>query len=387
MTAELELLKDIPGYRAILKSVLKAQIQMLMDQLSTHTGEESIVLTASVHDGSLYHLGSEAGKGFLEGKDELKAEFLGFCLKCEHKKEKQDKESLQYGQSHNLLPPSKRQRPRIRPGPYSLSPPSSSSSMRSPPFSQNSTVSSLNQNVTIQHDANDNTGSFMESNESEHVTTAANGNSSQQSNIDDDNDDRPIVKIERDDVRPIVKIERDDVDDENSLPADENWEHNGESEQSQEDPGSSQQGGSHLGGIAFPGLDNAHHDFSSKPLPEISTNDLKQALYPQGNSLNNTSLSNDYFSPQQRKSQFWCRVCNKVLQNRNLFEYHINAHAGVRPFECEICKRKFGSKQVLQTHQRLHSGERPFVCNISNCDRSFTARSGLVYHQRKHHKR
>lgn len=151
-----------------------------------------------------------------------------------------------------------------------------------------------------------------------------------------------------------------------------------------QDAGTSQPASS-LGGIAFPGLDNAHHDFSSKPLPEMSANELKQALYPQGNSINNTSLAYEYFSPQQKKGQYWCQVCNKVLQNRNLFEYHINAHAGVRPFQCEICNRKFGSKQVLQTHQRLHSGERPFKCDIAGCERSFTARSGLVYHRRKHH--
>lgn len=54
-----------------------------MEQLSTQTGEESIVLTASVHDGSLSHLGSVTGKGFLAGRDELKAQFLGFCLSSE----------------------------------------------------------------------------------------------------------------------------------------------------------------------------------------------------------------------------------------------------------------------------------------------------------------
>lgn len=141
-----------------------------------------------------------------------------------------------------------------------------------------------------------------------------------------------------------------------------------------------------FGGIAFPGLDNAHHDFSSRTLPDMSPADVKQALYPQGNSLIHSSLDLDQFSPPQKKgSLYWCHVCNKPLQNKNLYEYHVNAHAGVRPYECEICNRKFGSKQVLQTHQRLHSGERPFKCTKPGCDRSFTARSGLVYHFNKHH--
>lgn len=77
---DLELLKEIPGYKAILKSVIKTQIQLLIEQLSDHTGEESIILTASINDGTLSHLGSNRGKGFLEGRDEIKSQFLGYCL-------------------------------------------------------------------------------------------------------------------------------------------------------------------------------------------------------------------------------------------------------------------------------------------------------------------
>ena len=52
-----------------------------VEQLSETTGEESILLTASVSDGTLSHLGSESGKSFLDGHDEIKSQFLGFVLK------------------------------------------------------------------------------------------------------------------------------------------------------------------------------------------------------------------------------------------------------------------------------------------------------------------
>ena len=52
-----------------------------VEQLADHTGEESVLLTANVSDGSLMHLGSESGKVFLEDHDEIKSQFLGFCLK------------------------------------------------------------------------------------------------------------------------------------------------------------------------------------------------------------------------------------------------------------------------------------------------------------------
>lgn len=139
-----------------------------------------------------------------------------------------------------------------------------------------------------------------------------------------------------------------------------------------------------LGGIAFPGLDNAHHDFS-KNFPEISAAELKNVLYPQGNSLSPPMFQHDLSSPQRKGSLYWCHFCQKSLQNKTLYEYHVRAHTGVKPYQCEICHRKFAGKQVLETHMRLHSGERPFQCTKPGCDRAFTARSGLVYHMNKHH--
>lgn len=78
---DLEIFREIPGYKAILKAVLKSQIQVLVEQLSQQTGEESVLITASLEEGSLSYLGSEFGKVFLEGHDEFKSQFLGFCLK------------------------------------------------------------------------------------------------------------------------------------------------------------------------------------------------------------------------------------------------------------------------------------------------------------------
>ena len=56
-------------------------LYLQVEQLSTQTGEESVILTASVNDGTLSHLGSEFGKVFLQDHEEIKTQFLGFCLK------------------------------------------------------------------------------------------------------------------------------------------------------------------------------------------------------------------------------------------------------------------------------------------------------------------
>ena len=52
-----------------------------VEQLAAHTEEESIILTASISDGTLSHLGSDSGKSFLSDHEDVKSQFLGFCLK------------------------------------------------------------------------------------------------------------------------------------------------------------------------------------------------------------------------------------------------------------------------------------------------------------------
>ncbi|KAH3897248.1 zinc finger protein interacting with ribonucleoprotein K-like [Dreissena polymorpha] len=88
---DMDVIGDLPGYKFILKAVLKAQIQQLIDQLAACTDEESVILTASVSDGSLSHLGSESGKSFLQENDDVKSKFLGYCLKSFHVKAQQER--------------------------------------------------------------------------------------------------------------------------------------------------------------------------------------------------------------------------------------------------------------------------------------------------------
>ncbi|XP_052763122.1 zinc finger and BTB domain-containing protein 7B-like isoform X10 [Mya arenaria] len=89
---DMDVIKEVPGYKVILKAVLKAQIQQLIEQLATTTEEESIIITASVADGTLSHLGSDSAKGFLEDHEDVKSQFLGYCLKTHHQRKQEEKE-------------------------------------------------------------------------------------------------------------------------------------------------------------------------------------------------------------------------------------------------------------------------------------------------------
>lgn len=95
-STDIEVIKEIPGYKVILKAVLKSQIQQMVEQLADHTGEESVILTASVSDGSLSHLGSESGKVFLEDHEDIKSQFLGFCLKRHHTQKQNENQQQQH---------------------------------------------------------------------------------------------------------------------------------------------------------------------------------------------------------------------------------------------------------------------------------------------------
>ncbi|XP_052813764.1 uncharacterized protein LOC128240856 isoform X1 [Mya arenaria] len=76
MSAGISLHKDTPGFKVILRAVLKDQIQLLVQQLSTHGGEESLLLTSCIEDGSFSHLSSKRGSNFLERNEDVRLKFL-----------------------------------------------------------------------------------------------------------------------------------------------------------------------------------------------------------------------------------------------------------------------------------------------------------------------
>ncbi|KAK3597483.1 hypothetical protein CHS0354_041904 [Potamilus streckersoni] len=77
------LLKDAkrsPEFNSLIKLIIKYEIYSLLKKLSEN-GEESVIITASVTDGSSSQLGSEIGEGFLQkaNLESLKEQFIFFC--------------------------------------------------------------------------------------------------------------------------------------------------------------------------------------------------------------------------------------------------------------------------------------------------------------------
>ncbi|XP_060557624.1 uncharacterized protein LOC132718034 [Ruditapes philippinarum] len=80
LTSDMNLLKNMPAYKPLLKTVLKSQIQLLVEQLSEYGDEECMFLTASLTDGTLSYIGSKYGHSFLTKYKNIKGNFLKFCL-------------------------------------------------------------------------------------------------------------------------------------------------------------------------------------------------------------------------------------------------------------------------------------------------------------------
>lgn len=154
-------------------------------------------------------------------------------------------ESQQYNRSRTLMPPARRQRPRIRPAPYSIASPGSSTSVTSSPsfpLSSQHAITSINQsnNVTLKPEPANVIDTFLDAVTSEGDSetpgdvdsglsgTAANQNelydSSQSSHAGDKGDSVQNIKIEPNTAESDLEGTGIDMG-ENSMSSSENWGH------------------------------------------------------------------------------------------------------------------------------------------------------------------
>ncbi|XP_060604817.1 sal-like protein 4 isoform X11 [Ruditapes philippinarum] len=372
MTApDMEVIKDIPGYKVILKAVIKTQIQQLVEQLAAHTDEESVILTASVADGTLSHLGSDSGKGFLEDHEDVKSQFLGFCLKRHHKKKQAEKEKERQQQmleSMQQIPipaqlgygPAPRRNPRapyprqilprgpmpgmspggslrspsIRHEPYPISRPqrNSTGSMPTTPVKQepsdlsndgisesNNVSQSPSQLGESKDDENTNSSSSTIPNEPSDGNT---GESSDRQKTDSDLDPNVNIKVEAI-TESEMELEITGVEPGRpSIPQD--W-----------DPNLS------LG-----------MNFDPNSGAMGSAADMQQG-YSEGSQFTEyTSLT----SMRQRKEQarVTCTICNKTFTRTSSLNVHLRLHTGSLPFECKICGKRFNTRFSMKVHLVTH---------------------------------
>lgn len=426
--ADMEVLKEIPGYKAIMKAVLKTQIQLLVEQLCDHTGEESIILTASVNDGSLSHLGSITGKGFLEGREEIKSQFLGYCLKSHHRKKTQEVE--QPYQRSNISHPSPRtsvqqaqKRQRLHPVPSSKSPqpsvyPPADDNFAPPPkrpfqersrpqeqvresFSDRQGGQEEISNVKVEHEGDiqndddseqtdqDKTSSFTSQSlppslQLSHTQTSDNAEYGDTSQSEDNNTniasepglDSTNIKIEPDTDLEITGVEM-------SEGGTENW--------GEDMSGAMGYGSSDAGDGSFDQSANQSgygSDWSQSVVLSHSY-DTQQKLTIQHSMVNSTVCQirgKDLIYRSYLEPHLMSHTKNKMNNNQQKLRRQKRAYNRrvVNETVCHICGKDLVYRSYLERHLRSHTKSQPYQCNT--CGTRFTQQSSLnVHYKRRGH--
>ncbi|XP_060552140.1 sal-like protein 4 [Ruditapes philippinarum] len=363
---DMEVIKDIPGYKVILKAIIKAQIQQLVEQLAAHTDEESVILTASVADGTLSHLGSDSGKGFLEEQEDVKTQFLGFCLKRHHKKLQAEKEKERL-KSQGPLPgqfdlgPGPR-RPRM---PYHGSP----RQPFSPQVFQMRSSANRHEPYHIPRPGR-RTSSDTSFSESSQMTPGASFQPGAISTPQETLENMAMKTEPADDSQS--EMNRDDDNTNSST---------GTNEQSESRTGDGQ------GGIdSDPNSVKVEAISESEFELEITGVEPGRPAMPPENWVPDVNMGMN-FDPSQGAAGSQADMSGQQGYSEHspdgqLWGMHRKENEQFYQHACEVCGKKFRHKQGLNQHKVTHTGEKPFKCDI--CGKAFALRNNFKRHLVKH---
>ncbi|KAI8782163.1 zinc finger protein 91 [Biomphalaria glabrata] len=87
------------------------------------------------------------------------------------------------------------------------------------------------------------------------------------------------------------------------------------------------------------------------------------------------------FGLLEDKKGYYCKHCNKKLNNKYRMLNHIKLHLSDRTHECPTCNKCFSCQYLLLKHKKVHA--KPFACKV--CGATFTRKFFLILHRKRAH--
>ncbi|XP_073403879.1 uncharacterized protein [Dendrobates tinctorius] len=130
----------------------------------------------------------------------------------------------------------------------------------------------------------------------------------------------------------------------------------------------------------IPDLSSALHSKEppSDPFEKLLSSDSSQTI------MQNKTNTNDgeHQRAHTKKKPYSCSECEKSFTQKSGLAAHVRSHTGEKPFSCLKCGKCFTVKSSLVNHEKRHTGEKLYSC--SECEKCFTQKSHLVAHERSH---
>lgn len=393
-----ELIKEIPGYKVILKAILKSQIQQLVDQLSSYAEEESVMVTANVADGTLGQLGSPAGKQFLGDHEQLKSQFLGFCVKKMNSKvirgsatSKSPAQTVVVTRSHgkSLV---------IRHEPYTISRPSrtqkpSSIQPRAPKTRKSESDMSLSD---LEMDKED-------------MKEELDADSEDDRGLNADSNHAPNVKVEalpgsQMEVNTAYLDSMEMNPDPSTSTAHRGHKYNNkdglqEAEKDrkaiQKDDGKAGLKADGIGGLKADGIDCSEEEYDEDAIykaDEEEDLDAEGQSAGEGPSAGKEHSGEEVFTGSARNKRklsksctpIICPVCNKNFSFQFQLREHLVVHTGQSQYGCTSCGVSFKFRSNLNRHFKSKHANLSFTCTY--CDKTFARKDTLLFHNVNSHK-
>ncbi|XP_052809031.1 zinc finger protein 37-like [Mya arenaria] len=360
---------QVPGYKTVMRAVLKAQIHHLIVQLSEIGGEDSVLLTASVENGTLTHLGSDVAESFLEDHDNIKTEFLDHCIKAKEWKPLTSRNSNKKKQAAGMKTPTS-----LVSKPKTTTPARSSPRQvkRRAPYSFNM-------------DGTQGMSPVRKSNRPQTLRTGIGQFNVAISKSDNDDRDQAFDEVEGYKIVKDIKEEdfegSDDADDKKQVSMMNNDEIEGDSDDDynegddDNDVAHAAMGdnGSELS------MDTTNYEANADDDEEyVDTRTVSKCHVCEDEFYSQAELRRHFVDHHPDSKPYKCEVCGRCLGTKRDLRCHMRTHTDERPFQCATCGKAFKHGKHLKDHELIHTGAKPFKCLV--CKRTFRHKHTLKMH-------